>query len=527
MQKSLKKIRAEHIFFALSVLFSIIITYFITNRCIDADASSELVLAEHLAKTGQLLSTDWFYSTELRVLNTQLIYAPLFLLFNSWHLVRFFGSVILQGILVGSFYLFTRFLKLNPKVFYLSAGLFLLPLSVCWGRIVLYNCYYVPHIAISLIIVGLTFSDRYHVWRLSALGALSLVGGLGGIRQLMMTHAPILLALALYWLMADLAGKNETPFLKRKWRLLLTALLSAGLSAVGFLINKFYLIKLFSFVDYSENTINLLDAAQLKEVFYGFFHHFGFRNEIGILSVMGILSVLGILLGIYCLIAAIGRIKKCKGEEDLSKTLPQMMFLSFAAVMLLVFLLIGNGYYFVLYLTPLVIWAVPVFIAELCDSPKAVSLFHLQRLLPLTAAAILLVNGLANSLYFLSDHLFAQKYEGLSFQTKNQKALMTPAVEFLEQEGYELGYATFWNSNILTEMTDGGIKTVTLTIDHESGNVVLCEWLTLRSNRDLKDQKDFLLLEASLQEVFEANNDLSDCTLVYRDDGFIIYDIAR
>ena len=82
MQKRLQKIRAEQIFFILSALFSILITYFITARCIDADASSELVLAEHLAKTGQILSTDWFYSTELRVLNTQLIYAPLFWIFR-------------------------------------------------------------------------------------------------------------------------------------------------------------------------------------------------------------------------------------------------------------------------------------------------------------------------------------------------------------------------------------------------------------------------------------------------------------
>lgn len=161
-KKSIKSIKIEQIFFVLSVVFSIVVTYFVTKRCLDADASSELVLAQHLAKTGQILSTDWIYSTELRVFNTQLIYAPLFLLFNNWHLIRFFGSVIMQGILVLCFYLFTRMININRKVFYLSSALFLLPISVCWGRIVLYHCYYIPHIAISLLVVGLTFaSGRY------------------------------------------------------------------------------------------------------------------------------------------------------------------------------------------------------------------------------------------------------------------------------------------------------------------------------------------------------------------------------
>ena len=63
------------------------------NR-LDADMASEQLLANLLAQEGGVMSTNWYYSTELRVLNTQLVMAPLFRLFTSWHTVRVVGSVV-------------------------------------------------------------------------------------------------------------------------------------------------------------------------------------------------------------------------------------------------------------------------------------------------------------------------------------------------------------------------------------------------------------------------------------------------
>ena len=45
---------------------------------INSDASSEMVLARQLVQERAILSKSWFYSTELRVLNTQLVYAFFF-----------------------------------------------------------------------------------------------------------------------------------------------------------------------------------------------------------------------------------------------------------------------------------------------------------------------------------------------------------------------------------------------------------------------------------------------------------------
>ena len=55
---------------------------------INSDMSSEMVLAKQLAEEGKwMLSDNWYYSTELRVVNTQLISAFIFRFTDNWQLV--------------------------------------------------------------------------------------------------------------------------------------------------------------------------------------------------------------------------------------------------------------------------------------------------------------------------------------------------------------------------------------------------------------------------------------------------------
>ena len=189
------------LFFALCGLMSLYLTYKTAGNLLDSDASSELVLARLLADTNQILSRDWFYSTELRVLNTQLIYMPLFKIFSDWKLVRFFGALLLQAILVLSYYFLSRQAGFSRNVFFLTGGLLLLPASTPYARIVLLHSYYVPHIAIGFFLLGLLLgfgnSEKKKGLRIAYLVLfllLSLLSGLGGVRQLLVTFLPLLAA---------------------------------------------------------------------------------------------------------------------------------------------------------------------------------------------------------------------------------------------------------------------------------------------------------------------------------------------
>lgn len=62
------------------IMFFMFLSYIRHNisNVLDSDMSSEMVLANQLAEEGGILSHQWYYSTELRVLSTQLVFAPLF-----------------------------------------------------------------------------------------------------------------------------------------------------------------------------------------------------------------------------------------------------------------------------------------------------------------------------------------------------------------------------------------------------------------------------------------------------------------
>ena len=150
---------------------------------LDSDDSAEMILAELLSREGGILSKNWYYSTELRVLNTQLVMAPLFCLFSDWRVVRSVGTGILLVILLSSYLFLCRSVGLGKSLIYL-APLIVWPFSWVYLDFVLYGLYYIPHLAIIFISLGLCLNtSSKQTLRTLALTVLSFVAGLGGIRM--------------------------------------------------------------------------------------------------------------------------------------------------------------------------------------------------------------------------------------------------------------------------------------------------------------------------------------------------------
>lgn len=172
------------------------------NR-LDADMASEQLLANLLAQEGGVMSTNWYYSTELRVLNTQLVMAPLFRLFTSWHTVRVVGSVVLILLYLAAWFWFGRSAKLKYSGL-LGAGLLVLPYGALYRQYVLEGLYYIPHIAISFVVLGCAVRILRGGRRLAPAAGmvlLSFAAALGGPRQLFILNIPLTVAAALLcWL---------------------------------------------------------------------------------------------------------------------------------------------------------------------------------------------------------------------------------------------------------------------------------------------------------------------------------------
>ncbi len=79
------------IFFILFLVSFAYLLFFLNThmeKLLDSDDASELILSKMVAEQNTPLIKEWFYSTELRVLNTQLVYGFFFKFFDSWHTAR-------------------------------------------------------------------------------------------------------------------------------------------------------------------------------------------------------------------------------------------------------------------------------------------------------------------------------------------------------------------------------------------------------------------------------------------------------
>lgn len=528
------------VLFLLAVILSILTTYHVTGNYIDSDASSELVLAKQLSETGNIISRDWFYSTELRVLNTQLIYAPLFHIFSDWHLVRFSGAIILQAIYMLSYGFMLNQGGFGKSDFFLSGSLLLLPVSVAYGRIMLYHCYYIPHIALSFFLVGLflgfvkgaALSPVKDCIRLGFLLFFSFIGGLGGIRQLMITHAPMILLILLLCLIEDLHSNDtgKASFLSAQKLLpLMIAMLALLAAYLGYKVNTDIFPKYYSFRSYGNTVLSTPKISELGNILYGFLHQFGYRTTIGVMTLLGILSLGSIPATGFCLYIAYKNARCCKITTDLRKPFVFLFFLSYVVVMTTIFLITQsvNNYRYTLYYVLCLPWAAPLLLSIPTYFPPEIHPFNFRRIFSWISIVILFANGFANIVYFRTER-FGQPYEGLYFQEKNKAAQLTELVDYLVENDYDAGYATFWESNIVTELSDGKLPMVSVSFEDDEKEVSFLHyytWLVSQWQMEAPKEKPFLIITTESKVIFEKSLNFPYCTCIYSDEYHCAYSI--
>lgn len=98
---------------------------------------------------------------------------------------------------------------------------------------------------------------------------------------------------------------------------------------------------------------------------------------------------------------------------------------------------------------------------------------------------------------------------------------------YLIDQNINVGYSTFWNANITTEMTNGEIKI--LPINSES-DLVIYKWLTPRDfyydDRQI-DELSFILLSRQEAEQVQDIPLYQNGQIGYMDSSFVVYTFKR
>lgn len=437
MEKS-KSIRT-HLFQFLSVLIFLVcllgtINYvrLRINYSLSSDESSEILLGNILASENQLVTKSWYYSTEIRVLGTNILYSFFFHLTDSWHRVRLLSLFSMYLLLLLSYFGMSRVYRFK-RYFYLTAAVLFLPFSDVYYHIVLKGGHYFPVIITSVQV--LAFAEYY--LRLSGMKKRLFLGfnfifsiliGLTGGRQLLATYIPLAAAAVFTFL----SSKKEES---QNW--LVFALTDFAGSVIGYEINAQILSGIYFYDTWDKVAFTGFNSIRFDEILNGFLSAFGYTaGKIFSLPVLlgNTLCLSWLSLTVFAVWYAMRNKQRVSGRFYRLAAFVLALYLIF-----ILFYLFTDAFYHCRYDLPVIIFTMPL-LALFLDEVKWKRTICSGLLITLVSAAVL-----SGALYYKSSWNL----------DKNEE--LRKITNFLVSEGYENGYSSFWRSNIVTEFSNGKI----------------------------------------------------------------------
>lgn len=485
---------------------------------VDSDLASEMILSDLLNKEGTIISHNWFYSTELKVVNLQWFYRLGLLIFpHDWHLARTFGMAITLALFAAAMLFFVKSAGLGRAGLWM-VGTLLWPFGQHYLVYAIYGGYYLVYTFFYMLVLALVLrslnADKKHCalqWVLACV--ITAVAGMNGVKQLMVFHAPLCLAAAILLVLAlHSCGKTDwkaaLDVCRKEVRLLAASLVTAVAAAAGYFVSNAVLSRMYDFKSYNFIVWNRdEDWFTLDRILMDFFHEFGYENGSGVFHFGGIAAAVGLLLGcwmFFCIVRLLLRLDKLERNDKL-------------LVLLLVAMLAvcGVAYtYFHEYYLYFWLMNMPVAIAVMTVEIKTED-FHIL------GARQLLGVGLAACFTLCAVSTVRQEQEHPYLAHKG----LNTAAEWLVDNGYAQGYSTFWNGNAMTELTSGKLEVWTLqSLDRDD----VPNWLQPKSHLTTDPEHPFLLIDTETDGPAENAKliQYGDCTEVYNDGRYVIYDFA-
>lgn len=473
---------------------------------LNSDMSSELVLANLLSKQGGILSTNWIYSTELRIFNTQIVMSFLFYFLDDWSLVRALGNVILLfGLFVSGIFML-RQIGISKGNILLPLSFLLLPFSSYQYVMILVGGFYIPHLTISFLVIGFLFKlirsrickkkERRYIMML---GVISLIAGLGGNRYLLIIFLP--LCLVGIWDFLRRVTVDNTNFRNQKY-----IVISFFSGTIGYLLYTYVLSEIYVFDSYSNiaftdvNTVDLINRLELM-ISSALISFFGYCNNAKVFSLFGIGNICVFL---YVFLVIVILIQICRQEKYaiyVKFILANIVCNSF--VFLFTDLAFSSGVFVDRYWGPVLVnlfFLIPIFV-EINEKKVYTDLV----LVSITFSILIL--SIPNLLWLKNDNINKDRSESL---------------KYLVQRELTFGYATYWNANISTELTDGKVKVASVYDFNDMKNF---NYLTYKDfkEKDYFEEECFILMTSEEYEQSLTSSVISGGTKEYDDGKFVIY----
>lgn len=226
---------------------------------LNADISSDLVMAKFLNEEKSFISKDFYYSTEVKIANTVNIYQIMLALFpENWHLARL-SAIIVNALIfaMGFIYMAKSFARDFPIMIICLAAL-LLPFSKDYMFLMTFGCCSYIYSAVTFFNIGFILrlkTKKKRVLRLVALIILNVIISSSGLKMVMFCAVPVA-AVVVYLLCESLTKTRRLPDLMKmpEWPIIVGGIINIIAIGIGYLINKIYIIPNYHVEEFTAST---------------------------------------------------------------------------------------------------------------------------------------------------------------------------------------------------------------------------------------------------------------------------------
>lgn len=511
----------------------------IVNICwgdhwIDSDMAAEMIFSKLLSEEGKLIaSADWYYSTEFRVLYTQLVMGPLHRIFSDWHVIRVMTNVVFYVLMLAGFWFVCKPLAIKWRTVCLCALALLVPVSEAVMTHLQMGNTYMSHVILCFVTFGLFLrlsnqdcfaktakkSGIYMVYAIS-FAVICVILGVSGVRYLLDLLVPMALTAVIFLMRghAFFAFREEPSgaHFKGLWkceqaRYLYVSLTGMVFGGIGYLINARYISNLYQFQTYdATNFIAVHEGVfmdRVQNTLGELLQMFGYIENKAFLSLRGVITILAfVMIGVlgYVWVKAMrySEVQTLALEEPAEQNHRRFTVL-FAGVSLALHLFV-----FVFTTSTMVDrYFIPIAIFFLI----VLAIYMEWEGRVFDRVAICLVLGGCLSLAGLKNYY--------SFVSNDKNATRYEVADFLVKEGYTFGYASYWNSNIMTEVSNGELEMANLWSLESLGDF---KWSSRMSSYEPKEGKVFLIAATEELYAVEAYGMLDKQEVIFENEDYTV-----
>ena len=479
------------------------------NYYIDSDMASEMILAKLLLKEKKFITTSWAYSTEIRVLHMHLVFAFYFLFFNDWHIVRLLTTITLHLINYLSLYYMCKKLDIK-KLFPSLAFAMLLAFTYYYFYIIIASACYVPYLFIIFLTIGwlVSYGEKKNYFILFISLVLAFISGLNGIRQMTITYFPLSIAIGIIGIVNVIKHGFNRYFSSNLFSQLLFMFCNCVSNGLGYLVNSSILAKKYFFEKWNQLDFIGFHTDSIKNYFISIRDTMGYIGD-GLSLEVIISNFVFVILSTVLIFFIFNTIFEAKNYKV---QLVGLYFGSLTSIFTFIYCFTTMG---------VVVWhCFPVIVFMFILTTVGFDNLDIQKNYKIVIIITLLFLMSARSLF---------AYKKIVKRDKNNDLIQI--AEFVKKENYREGYASFWNSNILTELTNGNIDMYSWTgtgdgsVFAQVKNVDdLLMWLQKTSHASKKPQGKLLVVFDD-REIPYCNwkNRLYDKHIILKTNRYTVY----